>query len=405
MQELVKYHNDFNFIAFPNFHEQEYNILMNVIYKLQNKGDEIVTFTSDEVVKFFGSSYNKSLCAWMLKGMADKITSKTLSFTKVLENGNNLYKTFSLMPTFEVETEPNPNNAHDEMLKENLISLTVQINKEFIYLLNKIKGNFTRFELAEFIDLSGKYAKTLYRLLKQYRQTGYFRINWDEFAKILDIPKNYRMVEIDKRILKPAIKELTKPRNLLDMKRIPFENLTYNKIKGKGRGRGGNVIGIEFTFKPQKDNHGILPKDETIKNLRQENGELITENFNQNMKISKLEQENKELKESNEELVLAASGNSYASYYGFRFYATNNYNKTPEVVEVAKITNIKNSSDQNTMMIHFENVTKNTEYSLAMKNFRQLGNYIAKYQGDYKSHNIKLAKHRKLEIFSDYLSE
>lgn len=33
--------------------------------------------------------------------------------------------------------------------------------------------------------------------------------------------------------------------------KIPFQNLTYIKIKGNGRDRGGNVIGIEFSFKSE----------------------------------------------------------------------------------------------------------------------------------------------------------
>ena len=59
------------------------------------------------------------------------------------------------------------------------------------------------------------------------------------------------MCDIDKDILKPAIKELTKECNLFNQIRIPFKNLSYEKKKDNGRRHGGNVIGIEFTFKPE----------------------------------------------------------------------------------------------------------------------------------------------------------
>lgn len=41
---------------------------------------------------------------------------------------------------------------------------------------------------------------------------------------VMDIPKNYKQHNIDKWVLKPAIKELTKPQNLLEQK-SPFRIL------------------------------------------------------------------------------------------------------------------------------------------------------------------------------------
>ncbi len=130
-------------------------------------------------------------------------------------------------------------------------SIEIQVNPRFEYILNQLTANFTSFELAEFIALSGKYTKTLYRLLKQYRSTGKAYFEWEEFCRIMDIPKNYRQIDIDQRILKPAIKELSKERNLFDQVRVPFKNLAYEKEKTAGRGQGGKVSGITFTFKPE----------------------------------------------------------------------------------------------------------------------------------------------------------
>src|SRR5574344_1933525 len=47
--------------------------------------------------------------------------------------------------------------------------LEVHIQDDFYEMMKNYKLGFTRFELAEFVNLSGSYAKTLYRLLKQYR--------------------------------------------------------------------------------------------------------------------------------------------------------------------------------------------------------------------------------------------
>ena len=48
----------------------------------------------------------------------------------------------------------------------------------------------------------------MYRLLKQFRTTGYYKITVEEFRRLLDIPKNYRMSEIDKKVLMHIKKEL-----------------------------------------------------------------------------------------------------------------------------------------------------------------------------------------------------
>ncbi|RUK14205.1 RepB family plasmid replication initiator protein, partial [Campylobacter coli] len=77
------------------------------------------------------------------------------------------------------------------------------------------------FELAEVAELSGKYTETLYRLLKQFRTTGKANIEWEEFCRIMKKPENYRQIDIDKRILKPAIKQLSKERNQFDQIRVP----------------------------------------------------------------------------------------------------------------------------------------------------------------------------------------
>ncbi|MBX1102273.1 replication initiation protein, partial [Campylobacter jejuni] len=129
------------------------------------------------------------------------------------------------------------------------VHITLQ-SRFYDMIINK-KFGFTAFELAEFAELSGKYTKTLYRLLKQFRTTGKAYFEWEEFCRIMKIPENYRQIDIDQRILKPAIKELSKERNLFDQIRVPFKNLAYEKEKTAGRGRGGKVSGITFTFKPE----------------------------------------------------------------------------------------------------------------------------------------------------------
>ncbi|RAX56478.1 hypothetical protein CCZ01_09405 [Helicobacter monodelphidis] len=274
MNQIVKYHNDFNKIKLPSFNELQQNLLFGIISKIREKGDSIFEFSATELNEFVKErNYTKKELFQEVSNL--KTNFFKADFTIIEREGNKVAeRTINLFQDFTIFYEDNK-DTHDFVKFE---KIRIQVNPTFQYLLNGIISNFTRFELVEFISLSGKYTKTLYRLLKQFRSTGYLKMEWEEFKRVIDIPENKTMGEIDKFILKPALKELTKPRTLFDIKRIPFENLSYTKIKGKGRGRGGNVIGIEFTFTIQEP---LELKEETIKKESQELTQEIPPEANQ----------------------------------------------------------------------------------------------------------------------------
>ena len=224
-----------------------------------DRGDELLEFSAEEVAKFFGSAYDKKTLAWMLHEMGEKMSKIGFKFISEKNNQSRM-AFFTIFPTFEVKAEKNEKFI-DNMDKYTLTSLKVRVNRDFLYLFNELIGKYTKYELSEFIDIGGKYAKRLYMTLKQYRQTGVcatYKNNWDDFCAMLNIPKDYRMCDIDARVLKPAIAELTKPRTLLDQERIIFRGLKYEKIRASGRGstgrgQGGKVIGIVFSFEPEPE--------------------------------------------------------------------------------------------------------------------------------------------------------
>ncbi|MCR4941387.1 MAG: replication initiation protein [Campylobacter sp.] len=124
--------------------------------------------------------------------------------------------------------------------------LSVKVSEVFRERYLKAMPQFTRFELEEFVNLSGTYTKTIYRFLKQYKNNGYWRISYKDFKKLLGIPKSYQSCDIDKQILKPAIKELSSELNLFDQRRTPFQNLSVTKHK-----KGREIEALRFTFMPQ----------------------------------------------------------------------------------------------------------------------------------------------------------
>lgn len=248
MQEIVKYHNDFNKVKLPNFTEQEQNILMGIVSKIKNNPNKTIEFTAQEILEFSAKNFTKKSLNDILTILKTKFFKAdfTILQKKVLKIKNenksvvaqttiNLFRKFTIYLE-KTDIADNPDTIFHK--------LELEVNPEFAYLIDELTTNFTRFELAEFIALSGKYTKTLYRLLKQYRQTGWVQWDFNEFKHILDIPDDYAMCNIDQSIINPAIQELTAERNLFDTKRIIFKNLTYTKIK-----KGGNrVVAIRFQW-------------------------------------------------------------------------------------------------------------------------------------------------------------
>ncbi|ENE6868736.1 replication initiation protein [Campylobacter jejuni] len=248
MNEIVKYHNDFNKIQLPSFTEQEQNLLCGIISKIrENPINQSIKLTPQELIKFSTENLTNKALGDMLFILRNKFFKA--DFMILIEDKErdfigkeiiNLFESFKLWY-----------DKKDTEFKH-LLEIELKVNPRFEYIVNEVTKNFTGFKLEEFIALSGKYTKTLYRVLKQYRTTGKAYFEWEEFKRIMDIPEDYEIHNIDKWILKPALKELTKERNLFDQIRVPFKNLAYEKEKQKGtRGRGGKVIGITFTFKPE----------------------------------------------------------------------------------------------------------------------------------------------------------
>lgn len=382
MNEIVKYHNDLNKLKLPSFTEQEQNLLFTILTKIKNSENRTIRLFRNDLMpeKMESTDYFTSI----VNSLKFKFFKATFSY--IIETETHIIdRTINLFNTMDIHYQKK--NPQDGLDTSQIVEcIDFKVNSEFEYLLNALTANFTRFELAEFIALSGKYTKTLYRLLKQYRNTGYLKMEWDEFAMVMDIPSDYSQTNIDKWILKPAIKELTAERNLFDTKRIPFEKLTYTKLKGKGRGRGGNVIGIEFSFKKQVE---LLTKDEQIAQLKSENAELIQDNFNKNLAIS----ENAELKERIEKLEKIAYGIGLYAYCGLKYYS-----EKKETLRIIDLQEIKNSSDSNKYKAEILNESSKESFWILLESIKHLLNIISKNEHELALYNQELIT-QKCEVF------
>ena len=257
MSEIVKYNNDFNLLPMPELKAIQMDMFMAIISLTKDKKEN-----TPFLKKFFNPDKRKIIIPQKKFIELCRLNDSKMDYKEIFFAIDDCLKKLC---NFLVSYQKNEKTIYNFVCFEeaNIIADEVHITLQsrfYDMIINK-KFGFTAFELAEFAELSGKYAKTLYRLLKQFRTTGKAYFEWEEFCRIMKIPQDYRQSEVDKWILKPAIKELTKERNLFDQIRVPFKNLFYEKEKTAGRGRGGKVSGITFTFKPENIDMQKLAKE------------------------------------------------------------------------------------------------------------------------------------------------
>lgn len=202
---IVKVDNDFNKLQLGILSAVELNLFLTICSFAKEHGTNSVVLPFKNIKKMsnYNSTTNNKRFIKELDEMSDNLAK--LNYKSIVSE-EKIVK-YTLFPTFEIDAKTQ--------------ELTVQVHDKLAFLLNDFTGNFTRFELEEYVKLKSKYSKILFQLLKQYRKTGTLFIEMEEFRKAMDIPESYRMSEIDKRVLTPALKELENY----------FVNLTVKKIK------------------------------------------------------------------------------------------------------------------------------------------------------------------------------
>jgi plasmid replication initiation protein len=228
MNEVVKYNNQMNDVNFKDFTPIELDLLMTICSKMKEQGLTIIEFSFEQLKRI--SNYDPKQSNKKFIKDLEKTYDKLIQLNFKIGDDRNFTK-FVLFNEYTVKGDSG--------------TVTIGVNPKFYFVLNELTSNFTRFELKEFINLKSKYSKECYRRLKQFRKTGLWTVEIEEFRRILDIPNSYKFCEINRSVLTPIIKELTPL----------FKNLQIEKIKKKGAysGRGNKVTHIVFTFEKEDE--------------------------------------------------------------------------------------------------------------------------------------------------------
>ncbi|HFF1090892.1 TPA: replication initiation protein [Staphylococcus aureus] len=224
--ETVVYKNEMNLVPLRRFTATEINLFFAMCNKLKEQDTNTLRLSFGELKKL--SNYSpKTRNINRFANDLDNVYKKMLNLTIRYED-DDVIERFVLFNHYRIHK------------REQYLEISTSSNLKHI--LNSITNNFTKFELKEMTRLKSTYSKNMFRLLKQYKHTGYLKIHIDDFKNRLDIPKSYRMTDINKNVFKPIIIELGSI----------FNNLTINKIKAK---KGRKIEWIEFTFDAEKRIH------------------------------------------------------------------------------------------------------------------------------------------------------
>lgn len=191
-KEVVRYNNDLNTKTYlKNFNAVELNFFMAICSKLKAQGTSEIKFTFSELKKKiqYDTSHNTDNFINKLRSTNRKILNSICEIET-----KDYIEQFVLFPTFSISKKNG--------------TLTVKINQDYAYLLNDF-SNFTEFGLANFIKLSSKYIKLLYKELMQFKSTGKLYLTMEDFRKKLDIPDSYSFSKIRDRILVPSFKDFS----------------------------------------------------------------------------------------------------------------------------------------------------------------------------------------------------
>jgi plasmid replication initiation protein len=248
MNEVVKYHNDLNTVIMRRWTKEEMNFFFAIIAKIREKGSSNIQFDLDEL-KTLSSFSNKHRNRWVetIERTATKLAQLTYT-----ETNSDRIRVMTLFSLFNIDVTNK--------------TIDVAISQNFEYVLNQLEAQFTVYELAEFTSIRSTYAKTMYRLLKQWRTIGDKQFTKKQLFELLDVPKSYQATHnFNKRVLNPIQTELA----------AYFNSLKITPIKDKKP--GSPVIAYKFTWQAEKT--GEWKDIKKLHNKKSSRTELVPENI------------------------------------------------------------------------------------------------------------------------------
>lgn len=225
----VKYKNELNLVPLKNFNAKQMDLFFALCARMKDKGLQKIRFSFEELKDL--SDYKMTAIDAFVSDL-EKLYKNMINLTYRTEDSKAI-QYFVLFTGFKIDKS------------EHYVEISV--NPDLEYVINGLTAEFSSFQLSALTNLRSVYAKTLFRLLMQYKSTCFYVVKIEDFRELLGIPDSYQMYNIDQRVLKPSIKELSNY----------FTDLEVTKIKAR---KGNKVAKLQFTFSGVKSDKVPVPK-------------------------------------------------------------------------------------------------------------------------------------------------
>ena len=232
VRNIVKYQNRLNMIPLRHFTRNEMDIFFAIAAQVRDRGVDEITLSFKQLHDLVNYKRDKRRFVLDIETTYTKILKLGVRF----DDGDIITK-FNLFDMYQI-------NRKKEYV-------TVAVNRRFKSLFNDL-DQWTVFGLESFTELNSTYSKTMFRLIKQFRTTGYRRFSMEEFRMYMDVPESYKAQHIISRVVQPINDELPKVIPGFHLHAIREAEL-HGKTKDiPKRGRGASVVAFKATCTPEK---------------------------------------------------------------------------------------------------------------------------------------------------------
>ena len=242
MNEIVKHKNELNDFELGKLSPNQANLFTYLVYKIKDKDKVVISY--DEAMEKLDLPKEHRYFKKLLLQSYNKIMDMKYYNIKISENGNTSGSVSHIFDEFEWDDDTE--------------KISLEVNKKNKYLFSELQSRFTQYSLSEFLEIDGSHSKTLYRILKQWKYKGETPlITIEKFKFLFGLNEKYKLGDIDRWVINPAIDELKKLFTGLEVHK------KYEQRKNKGRPK---LEGYWFSFKAEQKEktQAVQPTQESI---------------------------------------------------------------------------------------------------------------------------------------------
>lgn len=215
---IVKVDNGLNSFDYSGFTKIELNVFMALCAQLVEKESDTITIPLSQLRELTGyTATTRERMAKVVMSTYYKVTNVNIAY---VDTENDKEGAGHLFYNFELD-------------RKNM-SLEVSVNPKLTWVLNDLENSYTMYLLPDFVEIHNKYAKIMYMHLMQWRtSTATLEFTIDKLRQELGFPRSYHGSQINNRVIKPIIEELTPL----------LSGFTVETVK-----QGRSIIGFRFSF-------------------------------------------------------------------------------------------------------------------------------------------------------------